>query len=49
MMFARLRLALRYPADWMPEMAVVAIGAVVAWEAVKALWRWVQPVAWVCG
>ena len=44
-MIARLRLALRYPADWMPEMAVVAVGAVVAWEIGKAIFRYVLSVA----
>lgn len=40
-MIDRLCATLRYPLDWLPEVVVVAATAIVAWEAVKALWRMV--------
>ena len=36
------------PLDYL-QIAGAVVGVILAWEAVKALWRWVQPVAWVCG
>lgn len=36
------------PLDY-AQIAAAVVGVVIAWEVGKAAWRWLQPVAWVCG
>lgn len=35
------------PLDYAQILGAV-VGVIAAWETVKAAWRWLQPVAWVC-
>ena len=36
------------PLDY-AQIAGGILAVVLVWETVKAAWRWLQPVAWVCG